>query len=48
MIARSPPRSREGNERRSLAGEFPVDAVGIIISQLINVHIIISEDAASG
>lgn len=47
MIARSPPRSREGNEHRSPAVEFPVDVVGIIISQLINVHIIISEDAGS-
>lgn len=49
MIVRSPPRSHEGNERRRfLAVEFPVDVVGIIISQLINVHIIISEDAGSG
>lgn len=48
MIARSPPRSRQGNEHRSPAVEFPVDVVGIIISQLINVHIIISEDAGSG
>lgn len=47
MIARSPPRSRQGNEHRSPAMEFPVDVVGIIISQLINVHIIISEDAGS-
>lgn len=47
MIARSPPRSRQGNEHRSPAVEFPVDVVGIIISQLINVHIIISEDAGS-
>ena len=47
MIARSPPRSREGNEHRSSAMEIPVDVVGIIISQLINVHIIISEDAGS-
>lgn len=49
MIARSPPRSREENERRSLRrAQFPLDVVGIIISQLINVHIIISEDAGSG
>ena len=51
MIARSPPRSRvrarEGNEHRSPAVEFSVDVAGIIISQLINVHIIISEDAGS-
>lgn len=47
MIVRSPPRSRQGNEHRSPAVEFPVDVVGIIISQLINVHIIISEDAGS-
>lgn len=44
----SSPRSREGNELRSLAVEFSVDVVGIIISQLINVHIIISEDAGNG
>lgn len=49
MIVRSPPQSHEGNERRRfLAVEFSVDVVGIIISQLINVHIIISEDAGSG
>lgn len=44
----SSPRSRQGNELRSLAVEFSVDVVGIIISQLINVHIIISEDAGNG
>lgn len=27
--------------------EFPLDVLGIIISQLINVHIIISEDAGN-
>lgn len=46
MIARS--LRHEGNELRSLAVEFSVDVVGIIISQLINVHIIISEDAGNG
>lgn len=48
MIARPlrPDRAEETSAVLS-PSEFPVDVVGIIISQLINVHIIISEDAGN-